>query len=269
VMGLLPPRVRVAAGQVKLHDLDMVTLPEEQRRRLRGPRLAMVFQDALAALNPVLNIGYQVGEPFVVHRGWSRRRARAEAVRLLERVGIPSPGRRIDDYPHQLSGGMRQRVMIAMAIALQPDLLVADEPTTSLDVTVQAQLLELLRELQDEQGTALLLITHDMGVVAEMADRVMVMYSGRVVEAAPVDDLLDAPRHPYTRALIDAIPNRGTSGRSLPVIPGAPPDPARRPAGCSFASRCRWRAPICATVPPLTEDGDRAVACHRWQDVQP
>lgn len=268
IMGLLPPGVRVEQGSVSVGGTDLLSLPPQQQRRMRGPKVAMVFQDALAALNPVLTIGFQIAEPLVVHRGWSRRRARAEAVRLLDRVGIPSARQRVNDYPHQLSGGMRQRVVIAMAIALEPAVLVADEPTTALDVTVQAQLLELLKELQAEQGSALLLISHDMGVVAEIAHRVMVMYSGRTVEAASVDHLLDCPSHPYTRALIDAIPRPDLVGASLPVIPGSPPDPADRPAGCAFAPRCPLSSSVCETTPPLTSADGFAVACHRWQEPQ-
>jgi oligopeptide transport system ATP-binding protein len=237
-------------------------------RRLRGEKMAMVFQDPLSALNPVLSVGSQVGELFRLHRGMGRRQARAEAERLLAAVGIPDPGRRVRSFPHQCSGGMRQRILIALAIALRPGLLIADEPTTALDVTVQAQILDLLRSLQREMDLAILLITHDLGVVCEVADHVAVMYAGRVVEAGPAEQVLSRPAHPYTRALLDSVP-QAHSGSELPVIGGSPPPADQTPPGCSFAPRCRFAVDRCRMVRPVPETvgPGRMAACHRAQEV--
>ncbi|GAA5066651.1 oligopeptide/dipeptide ABC transporter ATP-binding protein [Thermocatellispora tengchongensis] len=269
VMGIVrAPRGRVTAGAIRLRGVDLLTLPEETRRRLRGTTVAMIFQDALSALNPVLPVGYQIAEMFRYHRGASRREARRRAVEVLDRVRIPSAARRAGDYPHQFSGGMRQRVGIALAIALDPKVIIADEPTTALDVTVQAQIMRLLGEIQREHGTALVLITHDMGVVADIADRVAVMYAGRVVEEAGAHDIYARPAHPYTRALLGAIPRPHLRGKRLAVIPGAPPDMSRPDEGCRFRPRCELAGPGCADAPPLYDVAPgRASACHEWTKV--
>ncbi|HYH48344.1 MAG TPA: ABC transporter ATP-binding protein [Acidimicrobiia bacterium] len=260
VMGLIERPGRVTAGSVLFGDRDLLAASAEDRRRVRGSGIAMVFQDPLSALNPVWSVGFQIGELFRVHRGLSRRDARRRAVELLERVRIPAAASRVGEYPHQFSGGMRQRVMIAMALALDPKVLIADEPTTALDVTVQAQILELLDELRADTGMGLLLITHDLGVVAETADRVAVMYAGRVVETGPTDNVLSDPRHPYTEGLLASVP-RGQSGREerLRPIAGAPPSLARIPAGCPFHPRCPYVIDQCRTErPPLAPiDSDR------------
>jgi oligopeptide transport system ATP-binding protein len=265
-MGLVEPPGRVTAGSVVLpggsgappevsgpgQGVDLLALGEEDRRRLRGRRIAMIFQDPLSALNPVFSVGFQIGEMFRVHEGCSRREARRRAVELLERVRIPSAAQRVGDHPHQFSGGMRQRVMIAMALALGPEVLIADEPTTALDVTVQAQILELLAELQAGTGMGLVLITHDLGVAAEVADRVAVMYAGRLVETGPAEEVLLAPRHPYTEGLLASRPRGG--GRRLEPIAGAPPSLFRLPTGCPFHPRCPYAVERCRLErPPLGE----------------
>ncbi|GLW99429.1 ABC transporter ATP-binding protein [Microtetraspora sp. NBRC 16547] len=269
IMGLVrPPRGRITAGAVRLRGVDLLRLPEESRRRLRATTVAMIFQDALSALNPVLPVGFQIAELFRVHRGLSRRQARARAVEVLDLVRIPAAAQRAGDYPHQFSGGMRQRVGIALAIALDPKVIIADEPTTALDVTVQAQIMRLLREIQREHGTALVLITHDMGVVADVADRVVVMYAGRVMEQAPAADVYARPAHPYTEALLGAIPRPHRRGRPLAVIPGAPPDPARPDPGCRFRQRCSYASEACEEAPEQVEIGPgRRTACHEWERV--
>ncbi|HZD72126.1 MAG TPA: ABC transporter ATP-binding protein [Actinomycetes bacterium] len=269
LMGLNPGNARATARELLVGDHDLLALGEEERRRLRGSSVGLVLQDALSALNPVLSVGDQVGELFRVHRGLSRRDARRRVVELLALVGIPAAERRAGDYPHQFSGGMRQRILIAMSIALQPELLIADEPTTALDVTVQAQILELLDRLRRELDMAVLLITHDLGVVSEVADRVAVMYAGRIVEAGLADDLLVRPAHPYTEALLRAMPQAGDAGEDLLAIPGGPPDPMRLPPGCAFAPRCRWAIDRCRRERPelLEVAGGRVSACHRAKEV--
>ncbi|MFE2595265.1 ABC transporter ATP-binding protein [Streptomyces sp. NPDC059396] len=270
VMGILDtPPARISGGQVLFRGRDLLTLPEERRRGIRGAEMAMIFQDALSSLNPVLSVGAQLGEMFIVHRGMSRKRARARAVELMERVGIPAAKDRVGDYPHQFSGGMRQRVMIAMALALEPALIIADEPTTALDVTVQAQIMDLLAELRRELDTALILITHDLGVVADAADRIAVMYAGRIVETAPVHALYKAPAHPYTRGLLDSVPRLDRKGRELYAIRGLPPNLLRIPPGCAFHPRCPIARDICRTdEPPLFEAGEgRRSACHFWRET--
>ncbi|MBB3896721.1 ABC transporter ATP-binding protein [Roseococcus suduntuyensis] len=265
-LGLLPKPGRVIAGQALLEGVDLLTLGPEALRRMRGARIGMVFQDPLTGLNPVFRVGAQIAEVLRAHLPLSRQAARDRAVELLARVQIPDPARRVDDYPHQFSGGMRQRVLTAMAIALGPRVLIADEPTTALDVTVQAQVLDLLGDLRDADGMAMVLITHDLGVVARQADRVAVMYAGRVVETGTVAEVFAAPRHPYTIALFRSIPDiEAPPGTQLAPIAGSPPEPARRPAGCAFAPRCfaASEAAGChATRPPLTGTG-HAAACHR------
>ncbi|MFE9902607.1 ABC transporter ATP-binding protein [Streptomyces achromogenes] len=269
VMGILDtPPGRITGGRVLFQGRDLLTLKESERRRIRGAAMAMIFQDALSALNPVLTVGDQLGEMFVVHRGMSRRDARARAVELMERVRIPAAAQRVRDYPHQFSGGMRQRIMIAMALALRPALVIADEPTTALDVTVQAQVMDLLAELRREYRMGLILITHDLGVVADVADRIAVMYAGRIVESAPVHDLYRAPAHPYTRGLLDSVPRLDRRGRELNAIKGLPPNPLRVPPGCSFHPRCPMAQDVCRTdEPPLYEvPGGRGSACHFWRE---
>jgi oligopeptide transport system ATP-binding protein len=270
MMGLSAGNATVTADRIRLGDTDLLTLPERQRRELRGSRMSMVFQDALSALNPVLSIGDQLGELFREHRGASRRQARAAAVDLLGQVGIPAPAARVSDYPHQFSGGMRQRILIAMAIALRPELIIADEPTTALDVTVQAQILELLDSLRRELDLAVLLITHDLGVVSEVADRVVVMYAGRVVESGSADDLLSRPAHPYTEALLRSVPQIEQRGQELYAIPGSPPSPTNQPAGCPFHPRCARAVERCRTErPELTiVPGGRTSACHFAEEVR-
>ncbi|TWV46566.1 ABC transporter ATP-binding protein [Streptomyces misionensis] len=269
VMGILDtPPGRITGGEILFQGRDLLGLREEERRRLRGDKMAMIFQDALSALNPVLPVGDQLGELFVVHRGASRREARARAVELMDRVRIPGAAQRVRDYPHQFSGGMRQRIMIAAALALEPALVIADEPTTALDVTVQAQVMDLLAELQREYRMGLVLITHDLGVVADVADRIAVMYAGRIVESAPVHDIYKAPAHPYTRGLLDSIPRLDLKGRELYAIKGLPPNLTRVPPGCAFHPRCPMARDVCRTeVPPLYEVSEaRGSACHFWRE---
>ncbi|GGX57088.1 ABC transporter ATP-binding protein [Streptomyces minutiscleroticus] len=270
VMGILDsPPGRVTGGEILFKGRDLLGLKEEERRRIRGAEMAMIFQDALSSLNPVLTVGAQLAEMFTVHRGMSRKDARARAVELMDRVRIPAARERVDDYPHQFSGGMRQRIMIAMAMALEPSLIIADEPTTALDVTVQAQVMDLLAELQRELDMGLVLITHDLGVVADVADRIAVMYAGRIVESAPVHDLYKAPAHPYTRGLLASIPRLDQKGRELYAIKGLPPSLTDIPPGCPFNPRCPMvRDTPCRTeVPPLFEvAADRGSACFFWEE---
>ncbi|MUT91347.1 ABC transporter ATP-binding protein [Streptomyces sp. Z38] len=269
VMGILDtPPGRITGGEVVFQGRDLLKLKEEERRRIRGAEMAMIFQDALSALNPVLTVGDQLAEMFTVHRGMSRKDARGKAVELMDRVRIPAARERVRQYPHQFSGGMRQRIMIAMAIALEPALIIADEPTTALDVTVQAQVMELLAELQREYRMGLILITHDLGVVADVADRIAVMYAGRIVESAPVHEIYKAPAHPYTRGLLDSIPRLDHKGRELYAIKGLPPNLTRIPPGCPFHPRCPLARDVCTTDdPPLYEvSGTRGSACHFWRE---
>ncbi|WP_326803954.1 ABC transporter ATP-binding protein [Streptomyces sp. NBC_01788] len=269
VMGILDvPPGRISGGRILFRGRDLLELKEDERRRIRGAEMAMIFQDSLSALNPVLTVGDQLGEMFVVHRGMSRKDARARAVELMDRVRIPAARQRVGDYPHQFSGGMRQRIMIAMALALEPALIIADEPTTALDVTVQAQVMDLLAELRREYRMGLVLITHDLGVVADVADRIAVMYAGRIVESAPVHDIYKAPAHPYTRGLLDSIPRLDHKGRELYAIKGLPPNLLAIPPGCAFHPRCPMARDVCRTeVPPLYEVSEsRVSACHFWRE---
>jgi oligopeptide/dipeptide ABC transporter ATP-binding protein len=242
IMGLIPHPGRVVRGRVIFDGVDLTRLDREEMARLRGERISMIFQQPTSSLNPVYRVGAQISEVFELHRKEMEEHVREEkAVEMLEKVGIPDPRKRAGAYPHELSGGMAQRVMIAMALALEPDLLIADEPTTALDVTIQAQILDLMRNLQHHYGTAVILITHDLGVVAEMADRVAVMYCGRIVEEADVRTIFKSPRHPYTRGLIGSIPVLGEVKERLEVIPGVVPNLVDLPPGCRFAGRCRAR----------------------------
>jgi peptide/nickel transport system ATP-binding protein len=261
IMRLVAPPGRVASGSIEYAGKDLLKLSADDMRALRGDRIAMIFQEPMTSLNPVFTVGDQIGEAVRLHQKKSRADARAIAIDMLKKVGIASPDERVDAYPHQLSGGMRQRVMIAMALACKPDLLIADEPTTALDVTIQAQILELLASLQRELGTSVLLITHDLGVVAETCDDVVVMYAGRVVERAPVDVLFRAPRHHYTAGLLRSLP-RGEQAR-LHEIPGMVPSLHELPVGCKFADRCDAVQAKCrAEEPPLVELGASRVRCH-------
>ena len=256
ILGLLPPRGRVAAGSIRLGGTDLLALPERERQRVRGRRIAMIFQDPMTSLNPYLRVSEQLVEGPLLHLGLTHREALTRARELLERVRIPNAAERLRSYPHELSGGMRQRVMIAMALLCDPELLIADEPTTALDVTVQAQILDLLQELQKERGLSILLISHDLGVIANRSDRVIVMYAGRVVESAPADELFSRPLHPYTLALLRSLPRIDQKAHArLESIPGMPPRLDRGPfRECSFAPRCRFVHDACrAGDPPLLE----------------
>src|SRR5919198_1167631 len=250
IMRLVPPPGRIEAGSVTFEGRDLLKLRSEQMRSIRGQQLAMIFQQPTSSLNPVWDVGRQIGETLEIHKGLRRREARLRALELLRLVGIPDPERRLRSYPHELSGGMAQRVMIAMALACEPDLLIADEPTTALDVTIQAQILDLLRKLRDELGTAIILITHDLGVVAEMCDRVAVMYAGEIVEQTDVGRLFRDPRPPYTRGLIGSIPVPGEVEQELSVIPGNVPNLIDLPNGCRFAPRCLTRVEEDVTLAP-------------------
>ncbi|PWC90522.1 ABC transporter ATP-binding protein [Azospirillum sp. TSO5] len=256
VMGLLGSNGRVVADRMTFAGRDLLTMPAAQRRKITGKDVAMVFQEPMTSLNPCFTVGFQIMETLRVHEGLSGKALRNRAIALLEQVGIPAPESRLSAFPHQLSGGMSQRVMIAIAIACNPRLLVADEPTTALDVTIQKQILDLLVQLQRERGMALILITHDMGVVAETAQRVVVMYAGQVAETRPVGSLFERPRHPYTGALLDALPERALGKRRLPTIPGMVPGIADRPAGCLFSPRCRFADARCRAERPALFDVD-------------
>ncbi len=266
IMGILDsPPASVTGGEILFRGVDLLKLPEEQRRVVRGRKIAMIFQDALSALNPVFTVGWQIAEMFRVHRGCSKAEAKDMAIKLMERVNIPGAAARYGNFPHQFSGGMRQRIMIAMSIALDPEILIADEPTTALDVTVQAQIMELLKELQAETGTGLILITHDLGVVADVADRINVMYAGRIVEQAEAKELYASPAHPYSEGLLNSIPRLDQSTGQLVAIGGLPPNLTKIPEGCAFNPRCRYAQDVCRTgeVPPLVDlGGNRSSACH-------
>jgi len=276
ILHLLPRSVEcVVTGQVRFHGRDLLALSEREMRRIRGNQVAMVFQEPMTSLNPVLTVGEQIAETLRLHRRLSRRAARARTVELLYQVGISAAEQRRRQYPHELSGGMRQRVMIAMAVACEPALLIADEPTTALDVTLQAQILRLLRDLQQRTGMALLLITHDLGVVAQVCDAVCVMYAGRIVERGPVARLLTEPRHPYTRGLLRCTPRLDGGAladtprreRRLAVIPGEVPDPRRRPSGCPFHPRCELGRddPLCRTSEPPMRECEPGRVCACWK----
>jgi len=265
VMGLIDqPPGSIDSGRILLNGRDLLRIAPGERRQLCGEEVALIFQDALAALNPVFPVGWQIAEVFRVHGRLSRSDAQREAVRLLSAVGIPAAEQRAKEFPHQFSGGMRQRVMIAMAMALKPRIVIADEPTTALDVTVQAQIIETLKALRVETAASFILITHDLGVVAEMADRVVVMYGGRVVEVADVYTLFSDPQHPYTRGLLAAQPRLDSEGSELVPIPGSPPSPAALPSGCAFRPRCPLAQELCAaSVPPLARTANTSLsACH-------
>jgi oligopeptide/dipeptide ABC transporter ATP-binding protein len=271
ILRLLPQSCRVTAGAIRFEGRDLLALPEEELAAIRGARIAQIFQDPLTSLNPVFTIGSQIGEVLRIHERLSRSQIRDSVLTLLHKVGIPDPERRLSQYPHELSGGMRQRVMIAMALACRPRLLIADEPTTALDVTVQAQILRLLRGLQREYGMASLFITHDLGLVAQFAHRVAVMYAGRILEQGSVAQVLSAPAHPYTQALLRSIPSLNSADARLPVIGGAVPKLSELPAGCHFRPRCAYEQPECAAMPAdyrVTATAGHSFACVRSLDAR-
>jgi len=267
IMRLIAPPGKIVSGEVLFDGKNLLKLSDSEMRQIRGDDVAMIFQDPMTSLNPVFTVGEQIAEALRLHRNLSRKDARAAAIEAMREVSIPDPARRVDDYPHQLSGGMRQRVMIAMALACDPKLLIADEPTTALDVTIQAQILELLDELRRSRELAVLLITHDLGVVAEVADRVAVMYTGRIVEEAPVEELFARPRHPYTEGLLRSVPKLTIEHVAkkvrLETIEGTVPSPTNLPPGCHFAPRCPHRMPRCTEeeIPLYELEGDVKVRC--------
>jgi peptide/nickel transport system ATP-binding protein len=272
VMRLIRDPNAIITGEVLLRGRNLMTLPSNEMRAVRGGEIAMIFQDPMTALTPVYTVGWQIAEQLRAHRKLTRREARQRSIELLSEVGIPNPERRVDDYPHEFSGGMRQRVMIAMALSCSPALLIADEPTTALDVTIQAQILELMKRLRRDHGSSILIITHDMGVVSDLAERVVVMYAGGVVEEGPKRSVFREPQHPYTWGLLDSIPRVGkTRGRRLTVIPGQPPSLLAPPPGCRFAPRCSYRFPKCDERPALVAKvaPDHGDACHLEPATRP
>ena len=283
MLQLVPSPGRIEAGEILFHrngadeplDIAQVSPKSELMRQIRGNEIAIIFQEPMTSLNPVYTVGNQISEAIVLHEQVNKKTARERAIDMIARVGIPAPTQRVDEYPHQLSGGMRQRIMIAMALCCSPSLLIADEPTTALDVTIQAQVLGLMQELQAEMGMAIMLITHDLGVIADLADEVVVMYSGRVVERGTVDDIFYNPLHPYTQGLLKSIPVLGrTVEKTLPSIPGTVPHPLTLPIGCSFGPRCPERMPECDQMPELaaingkTENDRHAVRCWLHTDLE-
>jgi oligopeptide/dipeptide ABC transporter ATP-binding protein len=272
IMRLLPRNGRSVAGRVLLEGRDLLKLPEDEMRAIRGNDVSMVFQEPMTSLNPVFTCGEQVAEAIRQHKGVDDREAKKRAVDLFKLVGIPAAERRVKDYPHELSGGMRQRVMIAMALSCDPKLLIADEPTTALDVTIQAQILELLRSIQAQKQMAIMLITHDLGVIAEMAQEVVVMYAGKIVERGTVEQIFEKPLHPYTQGLLASIPGSGTKGKRLNVIKGTVPHPFNLPPGCTFAPRCPHAFDRCPTAfPALMDQGEgHKAACYLYgEDYEP
>ncbi|MEU4498646.1 ABC transporter ATP-binding protein [Streptomyces sp. NPDC023998] len=270
VLGLHNPKTTAVEGSIRLDGQELTDASEKQLEKLRGNKVAMIFQDPLTALSPYYTVGRQIAEPFMKHTGASKKEAKARAIEMLDKVGIPQPALRFNDYPHQFSGGMRQRAMIAMALICDPDLLIADEPTTALDVTVQAQILDLLKDLQQEFGSAIVFITHDLGVIANMADDLLVMYAGRAVERGSVREVLQAPQHPYTWGLLSSMPRLGGDiDEALMPIPGSPPSLLTPPSGCPFHPRCTFTEKVsdsrCSGERPLLAEG-RAAACHLTAD---
>lgn len=271
IMGLLPSGVgKIEAGKIVFDGKDLVKLPEADMRSIRGNRIAMIFQEPMTALNPVFTAGEQIIEVFMTHRDMNRAEARKAALEMMEMVRIPDPERRLDEYPHQMSGGMKQRVMIAMALACKPSVIIADEPTTALDVTIQSQILRLMQDLQKKTGTSIMFITHDLGVIAEMADEVVVMYAGQVIEKADVTEIFDRPLHPYTRGLLASIPHAGQNrDDKLPTIKGSVPSLKNLPAGCRFFGRCPYRQNRCQAENPALkfENSKHGVACHFFAEI--
>ena len=275
IMQLIPnPPGRIVGGEIRFRGKNLLGVSEKEMRRIRGNDIAMIFQEPMTALNPVYTVGNQIVEAVMLHQGKDKFEARERAIEMLRLVGIPSPETRVDNYPHELSGGMRQRVMIAMAMCCDPALLIADEPTTALDVTIQAQILELIADLQEKQGMSVLLITHDLGVVAETAHHVAVMYAGKVVEYARVDDLFAKPRHPYTIGLFRSLPDLASHGQRLETIPGIVPPPTNFPSGCRFRTRCPIASQQCAEIVPELVDVKQSdghahtVACHKLEEAE-
>ncbi len=265
LMRLLPPNGEITAGEIRLGTHSVLALDSEEMRDLRGRDLAMIFQDPLTSLNPTFKIGTQLADAQKSHllrRARNKREIRRRAVDMLTLVGIPDPRERVDDFPHQFSGGMRQRIMIAMALLLEPELLIADEPTSALDVTLEAQILELLKNLRRQRGTAIIFISHDLGVIARLCERVVVMYAGRVVEAGDVLSIFEQPKHPYTQALLASVPTRKRRGERLKTIPGRVPSLSALPVGCKFGDRCSYREDVCEREPGLLASGSQDVRCH-------
>lgn len=269
LMGLLPPGVEYLGGDVRLERLHFKDFSKKDWRKIRGKRIAMIFQEPMSSLNPVHTIGNQIMEMVLNHEQMSKKEARARALEMLQLVGIPRPDQVLDEYPYQLSGGMRQRVMIAIALSCNPEILVADEPTTALDVTIQAQILELMKKLQNQMNMSIMLITHDLGVVAEMCDRVIVMYAGEVVEESLVVELFDNPKHPYTKGLLASLPDINEQKEYLSSIPGVVPAPGNMPVGCRFAERCPQAHDRCKETPPLVEmESGSKVKCWLYEQVE-
>ncbi len=268
VLRLIPePPGKILAGEIRFEGVDLLTLPEKRMRQIRGNNISMIFQEPMTSLNPVFTVGDQIAEAIVLHQGLSRKAAIEKTVDMLKRVGIPMPEKRINEYPYQMSGGMRQRVMISMALSCNPQVLIADEPTTALDVTIQAQILDLMNRLKQETGTAIVLITHNLGVVAEMADTVVVMYAGKVMETAPVEDIFYRPAHPYTRGLLETLPRIDDEirpGKRLPEIPGMLPGLRELPSGCTFHPRCKFSFAICRKETPLLKRIADRHYCRCW-----
>ncbi len=268
IMRLIASPGRIVEGEIRLRGLDVTNLSEEEMRHIRGNRMSMIFQQPTSCLNPVFRVGDQISEALMIHRNYTKQQARQRTIELLTMVGIPSAKTRVDTYPHEMSGGMCQRVMIAMALSCEPELLIADEPTTALDVTIQAQILELMRDLKTRYNTGIILITHDLGVVAEMADNVVVMYAGKIVEESPVDDIFQDPKHPYTQGLLASIPVLGETREKLAVIPGSVPSLRNLPPGCRFANRCPYVMDICRQEEPglIRLSENRTARCWLYAD---
>ena len=264
------PPGRIEAGEINFDSRDLTKIPEKEMRKIRGNDISMIFQEPMTSLNPVYTVGDQIMEAIILHKKVDKKEARRQAIDMLQKVGIPLPEQRVDEYPHQLSGGMRQRVMIAMALSCDPQLLIADEPTTALDVTIQAQILELMNSLKESYGMAIMMITHDLGVIAEVSDRVAVMYAGKVVEYTDVDTLFDDPKHPYTWGLMNSIPKLDKDVDRLEAIPGSVPSPLNFPEGCKFNTRCPLAEGKCfEEEPPLEDtDGEHMVRCWRYEDLE-
>jgi oligopeptide transport system ATP-binding protein len=271
ILRLIPqPPGEIVGGEVNFHGQDILLLPQDEVRKIRGKRIAMIFQDPMTSLNPFMKISKQLMEITQLHLGYTKQQAYEHAIKMLETVGIPDARHRVDNYPHEFSGGMRQRVMIAMALSCEPELLIADEPTTALDVTIQAQILELIKKLKDETGTSVILITHDLGVVAGMTDKIVVMYAGKVFEQAPTKELFATPANPYTKGLLKSVPDPAhEEGKELYQIPGLPPDVAHLPKGCPFAPRCDWVKDICKNeFPPFIQINENHHSlCHFANEV--
>lgn len=268
IMRLIAAPGKILEGEIRLRGLEIANMGEEEMRHIRGNRISMIFQQPTSCLNPVFRVGDQIAESLIIHRGYTKQQSRQRAIEMLTLVGIPSAKTRVDSYPHEMSGGMCQRVMIAMALACEPELLIADEPTTALDVTIQAQILELMKDLKQRFNTGIILITHDLGVIAEMADNVVVMYAGKIVEEAPVSELFESPKHPYTQGLLASIPVLGEVRDKLAVIPGSVPSLRNLPPGCRFAGRCPYVMDICRVEEPdlLRISENRTARCWLYDD---